>query len=344
MRPYVIRGVIAFLICAGTSGLSQGQEIPSSAPASHPPDAALAHRQVVLRPLQLIHQVTPAYPPEAVSKRIEGNVLLNAVIGSNGSIKALQCVGGPAELRDAAMEAVRQWQYTPFQLNGTPMEIHFEIGILFSLTKNDYEAVAGSNYPVSLEVFASSAEVPPPNHPAPDRKGASSIPDAIEGIQAQTAEVFDAWSKRDQRRFEELLNGFALEDPTAWLTATFGPQNSPALVRAYEISLEKFKRHMTHVAEYSKDLTDLHVESSIVPSPPEEAGQLDGPPVPIEPVKIENFRFFVVTGPGDWVFSFVYANGAFHIVGGTHTFWNEDWRRKQAAQITSMTMVPASVN
>lgn len=340
MRRYVTRGIIAFLVCAGASGLAQSQETRSPAAASQAPDAAPAHGQMVLRPLQLTHQVTPAYPPEAVSKRIEGNVLLNAVIGSNGSIKALECVGGPAELKDAAMDAVRQWQYTPFQVNGTPMEVHIEIGVLFSLTKNDYKAVAESNYPVSLGVFASSAEVPPPNHPAPDRNGASSIPDTIEGIQRQTAEVFDARSKRDQRRFEELLNGFAFEDPTAWLTTTFGPQSGPAVVRDYEISFEKFKRHMTRVAEYSTDLTDLHVESSIVPSPPEEAGQPDGPPVPLEPLKIENFRFFVVTGPGDWVFSFVYADDAFHIVGGTHTFWNEDWRREKDAHITSMTMVP----
>jgi len=101
---------------------------------------------------------------------------------------------------------------------------------------------------------------------------------------------------------------------------------------------------MAHVAEYSKDLTDLRVESSIVPRPSEQAGQPSGPPVSVEPLKIENFRFFVVTAPGDWVFSFVYADGAFHIVGGTHAIWNEDWRRKQDAQITSMTMVPASVN
>jgi TonB family protein len=343
VRPCVIRVVIAFLICAGTSGLAQSQETPSPATASQASDAAPTHRPMVLRPLQLIHEVTPAYPPEAVSKRTEGNVLLNAVIGSNGSIKVLECVGGPAELKDAAMDAVRQWQYTPFQLNGTPMEVRIEIGVLFSLTKNDYKAVAQSSYPVSLEVFASSADVPLPNHPAPDRKGASSIPDTVEGIQRQTAEVFDAWSKRDQQRFEELLNGFAFEDPTAWLTTTFGPQNGPAMLRDYEVSLEKFKQHMTRVAENSKDLTDLHVESSIVPSVPEQAGQPDGPPVPIEPLKIENFRFFVVTGPGDWVFSFVYANGAFHIVGGTHTFWNESWRRKQDARITSMTMVPASV-
>lgn len=343
MRRYVIRGVIAFLICASASGLAQSQETPSPAPPSQVLDAAPANRPPFVQPLQLIHQVAPPYPAEAVNKRIEGNVLLNAVIGSNGSIKVLECVGGPAELKDAAMEAVRQWQYAPFQMNGIPMETHIGIAVLFSLTKNDYKALAESNYPVSLEVFASTADVPPPNHPAPNRKGASSIPDTIEGIQTQTAEVFDAWSKRDQRRFEDLLNGFAFEGPTAWLTTIFGPQNGPALVRDYEISLEKFKRHMARVAEYSKDLTHLHVESSIVPIPPEEAGQPDGPPVPIEPLKIENFRFFVVTGPGDWVFSFVYADGAFHIVGGTHTFWNEDWRRKQDTHITSMTMVPVAV-
>jgi hypothetical protein len=59
VRPNVIRAVIALLIYAGTSGLVQSQQIPSPA-AAQVPYAAPTHRQVVLRPLQLIHQVTPS--------------------------------------------------------------------------------------------------------------------------------------------------------------------------------------------------------------------------------------------------------------------------------------------
>lgn len=270
-------------------------------------------------------------------------MLLNAVVSSEGSIEQLECVGGPDELRDAAMDAVKQWQYSPIEVNGRRLEEHIRIGVVFSLTTNDYKAVAESNYPVSAEVFASSEPVPPPRHSAPEREGEAPISDTIEGIKMQTAEVFTAWRNGDQKRFQELLDGFAFEDPTMWLTSTFGPEEGPALVRDYEISFEKFKGHMLRVVEYAKETTDLYVEDSVVPNPPEEAGQPDGPPAPLQPLKVENFRFFVTTGPGDWVFSFVYADGAFHIIGGTHTFWNGNWRLKQDMNQRVMVMTPIAV-
>jgi len=109
---------------------------------------------------------------------------------------------------------------------------------------------------------------------------------------------------------------------------------------------------MARIAGYWEKSTTsaLHVEASVTPNPPEEAGQPDGPPAPQKPLHIENFRFYVTTGqvdPGDWVFSFVYVDGAFRIVGGTHTFWNENWRRQQEESpatrvFTRMVNVPAS--
>lgn len=204
--------------------------------------------------------------------------MLNAVVSSNGSIKELECFGGPGELRDTAMDAVRQWRYSAMQVNGRVMEVHITIGVLFSLTKNDYKAVAESNYPVSAEVFASSAPVPPPKHAVPERKGEPPISDSIEGIKMQNAEVFEAWRNGDKRTFEELLDGFAFEDPTAWLTSAFGSEHGPALVRDYEISFERFKQHMIRVVEHAKETTDLYVDDSVVPNPPEEGGQPDGLP------------------------------------------------------------------
>lgn len=344
MQRKIILGLLALLTSAATSGSVQGQEIPSGAAPSQTSSAADTPSQMTVQPLRLIHPVMPLYPAEAIEKNIEGNVLLNAVISAEGSVKQLEFVGGPTQLRDAAMDAVRQWQYRPMQINGRSLETRIHIGVLFSLTKNNYKAVAASSYPVSIEIFASSNDVPPPTHVAPKRTGRPPISDTLEGIQMQTEEVFDAWDKGNQGEFEELLDGFAFENPTAWLTATFGPEKGSTLVRDYEVSFEKFKRHMARVAD-DREKAALHVEYSTVPNPPAEAGQPNGPPALLHPLKVENFRFYFSGQEvsNDWVLSFIYDDGAFRIVGGTHTFWNDNWRHKRDENIDSMVMVPASV-
>jgi TonB family protein len=345
MRRKIILGLLALLTSAATGGLVRGQQTPSGAAPSQTSSAADTPPQMTVQPLHLVHQVMPLYPPEAIEKHIEGNVLFNAVISSQGSVRQLEFVGGPPELKDAAMDAVRQWQYRPMQINGRSLETRINIGVLFSLTKNNYKAVAASNYPVSIEIFASSKDVPHPTHVAPMRTGRPPISDTVEGIQMQTEEVFDAWDKGNQREFQKLLDGFAFENPTAWLTATFGSEKGSTLVRDYEVSFERFKRHMARVADDREKATALHVEYSTVPNPPAEAGQPNGPPSPLQPLKVENFRFYFSGQEvsNDWVFSFIYDVGAFRIVGGTHTFWNDNWRKKRDENIDSMVMVPASV-
>jgi len=317
-----------------------GEDPTPEPPPGTSPQPEIPSTSATIQPLRLIHQEMPVYPPDAKEKHIEGSVLINAVVSSEGSIKQLEFVSGPLELKDAAIDAVGQWQYRPMQVNGRTLEAHIRIAVLFSLTKNNYKAVAETDYPIAAEVFALPADVPPPQHPTAARTGQPPIPDTLEGIQRQTEEVFEAWRTGNQGGFQELLEGFAIEDPAAWLTGTFGAQQGPALVPDYEISLEKFKRHMARIAGYWEKSTTsaLRVEYSAAPALPDEAGQPDGPPAPVQSLKIENFRFYVTTGqvdPGDWVFSFVYAGGAFRIVGGTHTFWNENWRLKHSEAVDS---------
>ncbi len=288
---------------------------------------------IKFRPPSIVDQPLPIYPPAAKEKHIEGIVVLRAGIGSDGSVEQLDFESGPPELMDAAMEAVKKWRYRPMELIGTPVQSQQRIAILFSLSKNNYKLMASSFETITAEVIASSRDVPLPKHPDAARTGKPSFPDTLEGIQKQTQETFEAWNAGDQRKFQELLDGFAVEDPLAWLTATFGADKSAALLPQYEISLEKFKQHMARIGGYWEKSTTsaLHVDDSVTPNPPNAAGEPDGPPVPLQPLHIENYRFFVTTGqtdPGDWVFSFVYLNGAFRIVGGTHTFWNENWQRK----------------
>jgi len=82
----------------------------------------------------LIHRVEPTYPTLARAARVQGEVVLSAVIDVNGQITNLQLVSGHPMLVPAALEAVRQWRYKPYLLNGTPVEVETTITVIFSLT------------------------------------------------------------------------------------------------------------------------------------------------------------------------------------------------------------------
>ena len=81
----------------------------------------------------LVHQVQPAYPGIAKAARIQGNVVLQAIISKDGSIQDLQLVSGHPMLVPAAIEAVKQWRYRPYLLNEQPVEVETTISVIFSL-------------------------------------------------------------------------------------------------------------------------------------------------------------------------------------------------------------------
>ena len=83
----------------------------------------------------LIHDVPPQYPPEAGRERIEGTVVLLAVIGTDGCVQDVQVVSGLPILAQAAIEAVKQWRYKPYLSNGVPVEIDSRITINFTLSR-----------------------------------------------------------------------------------------------------------------------------------------------------------------------------------------------------------------
>jgi protein TonB len=81
----------------------------------------------------LIRKVNPSYPPLARQARISGTVVLRAVISKDGSIENLSLVSGHPMLAPAAIEAVKQWKYKPYLLNGEPVEVDTEIQVNFTL-------------------------------------------------------------------------------------------------------------------------------------------------------------------------------------------------------------------
>jgi protein TonB len=81
----------------------------------------------------LIQSPPPVYPPLAKSANVAGTVELHATIATNGTIKDLRAVNGPVMLRQAAIEAVRNWRYQPYKLNNQPVEVETTINIVFTL-------------------------------------------------------------------------------------------------------------------------------------------------------------------------------------------------------------------
>jgi len=81
----------------------------------------------------LLHRVEPVYPPMARTARVQGAVVLEAIISKEGAMKDLRLISGPALLVPAAVEAVSQWRYRPYVLNDQAIEVETQITVNFIL-------------------------------------------------------------------------------------------------------------------------------------------------------------------------------------------------------------------
>jgi periplasmic protein TonB len=82
----------------------------------------------------LLRKVNPTYPPLARQARIQGTVILQAEISKDGNIENLQLISGHPMLAPAAIEAVKQWKYKPYLLNGEPVEVETQVQVNFTLS------------------------------------------------------------------------------------------------------------------------------------------------------------------------------------------------------------------
>jgi protein TonB len=81
----------------------------------------------------LVHRVDPLYPAIARQIRLQGTVVVQAFVSANGKIERPIALSGPAILAQAALDAVKQWQYRPYYLNGQPVEVETLITVKFIL-------------------------------------------------------------------------------------------------------------------------------------------------------------------------------------------------------------------
>jgi protein TonB len=79
----------------------------------------------------LIKQVQPKYPQSALASHTKGAVQIEATINKEGNVTNLKVLSGDPGLARAAMEAVHQWRYKPYYLDGVPVEIQTQITVNF---------------------------------------------------------------------------------------------------------------------------------------------------------------------------------------------------------------------
>jgi len=77
----------------------------------------------------------PVYPPGAKKAGIQGTVVLSAVISKEGEVENLQVVEGRKELQRSSLDAVKDWKYKPYLLNGEPIEVETTINVVYQLAQ-----------------------------------------------------------------------------------------------------------------------------------------------------------------------------------------------------------------
>ena len=115
--------------------------VVGDAPGGIPPDAQGGVRSSpgVVRVARgvmeglVVTRVPPEYPPDAKEQKIQGVVLMRAIIDRGGNVSNIQLISGHPLLAPAAMEAVKQWKYRSYLLNGAPVEVETQVQVNFTL-------------------------------------------------------------------------------------------------------------------------------------------------------------------------------------------------------------------
>jgi len=133
-RRFAIVGacaLVALVTCASALALRMDvTEPPTQNPGTNPKSI-----NVKADALTVVTKVNPVYPADAKKDRVQGEVILAAVIGKDGAVEDLRVVRGPSALQKSALDAVKDWHYQPFLLNGDPIEVKTTIKVVYTLAK-----------------------------------------------------------------------------------------------------------------------------------------------------------------------------------------------------------------
>ena len=136
-RLAIVIACAAFGVTACSTALALAVHVDAPASAGTT-NRAQSHSQPIevsahIMAGQKIGGPNPKYPEAAKKKKIQGKVVLDVLIGKDGNVKSVKANSGPKELRDSAIDAVRQWKYKPYLLNGEPVEVKSTVNVIYTL-------------------------------------------------------------------------------------------------------------------------------------------------------------------------------------------------------------------
>jgi TonB family protein len=137
-KPVPVSSWVAFRFrSAGQPAIEILTRSESSTPPAEPPQVTAPRKIRVSSGVAaglLIHKVDPDYPLNAKMNHIQGDVVIQCTMSKEGETVEARIVSGDPQLAQSALEAVKQWKYKPFLLNGDPVEVETTVTIKFHLS------------------------------------------------------------------------------------------------------------------------------------------------------------------------------------------------------------------
>jgi TonB family protein len=139
LSPYKRAGLMAAgaLLALGISATALAVAVHIQPVAAADDNKSKAPKQLSVSPEDmqgnLISKAIPIYPPDAKKAKIQGKVVLSITIDKGGNVQNVTAVSGPRELQQSAIDAVRQWKYKPYLLNGDPVEVESTVNVIYQL-------------------------------------------------------------------------------------------------------------------------------------------------------------------------------------------------------------------
>jgi len=114
---------------AGSLRKNAPTAIPSATAEATPPEPAASDTTLV--PPKLLKSASPVYPPDAMREYITGDVRVDALVEPDGRIGTMKILGGPVPLRQAALDALKQYEYAPATQGGRAVAAHITVTVKF---------------------------------------------------------------------------------------------------------------------------------------------------------------------------------------------------------------------
>ncbi len=132
------------LLTAGLASVWAVADVPSNAPGKDQNQTIVKIPANVVAGRILTHPM-PVYPKDAKKKHITGQVILHAIIGTDGKVQQLVALTGPEELRSSALDAVQRWTYLPYVVTGRPVAVDTTITVSYNMGRQPDSRANGSS-------------------------------------------------------------------------------------------------------------------------------------------------------------------------------------------------------